>query len=424
MDPVRFDRLAKSLSSPETRRRVFGVLAAVPVVGGLLGILSPEETDAAGRRKRRKTRNKRRSGDDKKHRKGKHKKKKQPTCTPTTCAAEGKSCGRLPDGCGTTLDCGPCTCATGCHPDCQTCNPATGLCDDVANDTSCDDGDACTEADTCQDGTCVAGTPVVCTTPPGPCYQATGTCEPDGTCLYAFKPSGAACTDGDACTQPDACDGAGACIAGAPVTCPALNQCYEQGICNTSTGVCTTPKKADGTPCDDGDACTINEVCTDGVCGGGSPKCGGGQRCVGGACVCDATSCPTGCCDAQGQCQVGTEAGACGSIGGTCIDCGTGGICEAGQCRCGTCSGPTPYCSRTNTCVTCQAWCSPCQCLTLSDGTQTCSSGQRFSCPQPGCTSNGQCGGGLECVNAPLCGPRPPAGQGYCAQVSRGNCPA
>ena len=73
MDPVRFDRIAKSLSSPETRRRVFGVLAAVPVVGGLLDILSPEETEAAGRRKRRKTRHKRRSGDNNKNRKGRHK---------------------------------------------------------------------------------------------------------------------------------------------------------------------------------------------------------------------------------------------------------------------------------------------------------------------------------------------------------------
>jgi MYXO-CTERM domain-containing protein len=29
-------------------------------------------------------------------------------CTPTTCAAQGKSCGSIPDGCGGTLDCGTC----------------------------------------------------------------------------------------------------------------------------------------------------------------------------------------------------------------------------------------------------------------------------------------------------------------------------
>jgi len=30
-------------------------------------------------------------------------------CTPTTCAAQGKNCGTIPDGCGGTLTCGVCT---------------------------------------------------------------------------------------------------------------------------------------------------------------------------------------------------------------------------------------------------------------------------------------------------------------------------
>jgi hypothetical protein len=30
------------------------------------------------------------------------------SCTPTTCAAQGKSCGSIPDGCGSTLACGSC----------------------------------------------------------------------------------------------------------------------------------------------------------------------------------------------------------------------------------------------------------------------------------------------------------------------------
>jgi len=36
------------------------------------------------------------------------------SCTPTTCAAQGKDCGSIPDGCGGTLECGNC-------PDGQTC---------------------------------------------------------------------------------------------------------------------------------------------------------------------------------------------------------------------------------------------------------------------------------------------------------------
>src|SRR5207237_1865526 len=30
-------------------------------------------------------------------------------CTPTTCAAQAKNCGTIPDGCGGTLTCGVCT---------------------------------------------------------------------------------------------------------------------------------------------------------------------------------------------------------------------------------------------------------------------------------------------------------------------------
>src|SRR5262249_56434141 len=32
-----------------------------------------------------------------------------PACTPTTCAAQGKNCGTIPNGCGGTLTCGACT---------------------------------------------------------------------------------------------------------------------------------------------------------------------------------------------------------------------------------------------------------------------------------------------------------------------------
>jgi hypothetical protein len=34
-------------------------------------------------------------------------------CTPTTCAAAGKNCGTIPDGCGGTLNCGSCSSCAG-----------------------------------------------------------------------------------------------------------------------------------------------------------------------------------------------------------------------------------------------------------------------------------------------------------------------
>src|SRR5215813_13205186 len=51
-------------------------------------------------------------------------------CVPTTCAAQGKNCGTIPDGCGGTLTCGVCTapqtCAgAGVANVCGTCTPTT-----------------------------------------------------------------------------------------------------------------------------------------------------------------------------------------------------------------------------------------------------------------------------------------------------------
>jgi hypothetical protein len=61
--------------------------------------------------------------------------------------------------------------------------------------------------------------------------------------------------------------------------------------------------------------------------------CPTGQDCVGGECVCDATSCPTGCCDANGVCQPGDTNAACGYAGVACTACTpAGNNCESGEC--------------------------------------------------------------------------------------------
>src|SRR5262245_15932103 len=47
-------------------------------------------------------------------------------CTPTTCAAQGKNCGTIPDGCGGTLTCGVCTAPNVCVANvCGVCTPTT-----------------------------------------------------------------------------------------------------------------------------------------------------------------------------------------------------------------------------------------------------------------------------------------------------------
>ncbi len=82
--------------------------------------------------------------------------------------------------------------------------------------------------------------------------------------------NGTACNDGNACTLTDTCQN-GTCVGSSPVVCTALDQCHVAGTCDPGTGVCSNPTKPDGTACDDGNACTTGEVCTGGACGGGIP---------------------------------------------------------------------------------------------------------------------------------------------------------
>ncbi|RLB58495.1 MAG: hypothetical protein DRI34_04625, partial [Deltaproteobacteria bacterium] len=205
-----------------------------------------------------------------------------------------------------------------CH-EAGTCNPATGECSNPnkPDGTSCDDGDACTQTDTCQSGTCTGADPVVCTAL-DQCHEA-GTCNPaTGTCSNPVKPDDTPCDDGDLCTQTDTCQ-SGSCTGSDPVVCTALDQCHEAGTCNPATGECSNPNKADGTACDDGDACTLTDTCQSGTCTGADPvvctaldQCHDAGTCNPSTGVCsnpskpDGTSCDDGNnCSSTDTCQSG-----------------------------------------------------------------------------------------------------------------------
>ncbi|MBL8909926.1 MAG: scavenger receptor cysteine-rich domain-containing protein [Archangium sp.] len=47
---------------------------------------------------------------------------------------------------------------------------------------------------------------------------------------------------------------------------------------------------------------------------------------------CDATSCPFGCCDSAGSCQIGSSDALCGSQGAQCMVCPLGNQCSVGRC--------------------------------------------------------------------------------------------
>ena len=180
-----------------------------------------------------------------------------------TPCSDGNACTQT-DTCqaGVCTGANPVTCPAPdqCH-DTRICNTSTGVCSNPAkaNNTPCSDGNPCTQTDTCQAGVCTGANPVTCPTP-DQCHDV-GVCSPDtGVCSNPAKPNNAPCSDGNACTQTDTCQG-GNCTGANPVTCTALDQCHDAGVCNTSTGACSNPAKPANTPCPDGNVCNGNEVC-------------------------------------------------------------------------------------------------------------------------------------------------------------------
>lgn len=290
MDSVCFDTLTKALAAAGTRRRLVSLLAALPLAGALAAVLDEASASTAkGRRTKRKkahhnskAHHERTLAAQKRGKKKKSRKKKDttplpspPTCQPespaTTCAGK---CATVSNNCGTNVDCGPCTCATGCHPVCQICNPATGVCDPKANGTLCDDGNACTQADTCQNGLCVGGNLVVCTASNS--CQDPGTCDPVTGCpATTNKANGTDCGERSSGDTLRCCGG----------VCPALT-CLALGVDCLTPGECVQHCCSQvGAGCDGNGrgVCRCVNSGPGGLCGSDG-DCDPGLQCVCGTC--------------------------------------------------------------------------------------------------------------------------------------------
>ena len=125
-----------------------------------------------------------------------------------------------------------------------------------------------------------------------PCTDDTCS-EATGACVYTSN-------DTNVCADSDACNGVEACVAGSctnptDVVCPTPDQCHNPGVCDTGTGLCSNPAKADNTVCvlEDNNPCT-DPVCTAGVCVNvaddtnvcaDNDACNGVETCVAGSCT-------------------------------------------------------------------------------------------------------------------------------------------
>jgi hypothetical protein len=336
----------------------------------------------------------------------------------TTVAKPGSNGTPCEDGNLCTLNdtCNNGTCQAGTQkqcPQCQKCDPSTGGCVPDPNQVGnpCDDGLACTTDDRCTAaGTC-AGTPILCQ-PLDQCHVA-GVCEePGGKCTNPIKLNGTPCETGNLCTA-DTCQN-GTCAQGpVDVTCPD-EQCQK---CNPSTGMCQPV--ANGTACNDGNACTVNDTCQAGFCTAGAPRvCDDNNECTQDTCdpatgcvhtpltgtpcetgnKCTADTCDNGVCK-QGppsvtcpQCQV------CDPDRGTCVNLANGTACEDGDvctlgdtCQNGTCvSGPVKTCGQCQVCAN-VGGVATCVADTSKNG-QTCNDGN--ACTTGETCQNGVCTGG------------------------------
>jgi hypothetical protein len=347
-------------------------------------------------------------------------------CTQTDSCQNGTCVGTNPVVCGAPDQC---------H-DLGTCAPGTGLCSNPpkADGATCSDGSACTLVDTCQAGACVGGNPVTCA-PLDPCHDA-GTCNPQtGVCTNPLKGNGTACDDGNGCSQSDTCQN-GSCVGGSPVTCTALDQCHTVGACNPETGLCSNPVEADGTQCDNpGNLCLQNHTCQAGTCTGSNPitcapldQCHLAGTCNPGTGLCSTPIAPNGTsCNDSNIC---TQTDACTAgvcIGGSPVvcsppdQCHLPGTCDPGSglcsfdpkadgsactdgdgctqtdtCQAGTCAGSNPVvCTALDQCHapgTCNSESGLCSNPTLPSGSP-CSDGN-------GCTLGDACQAGT-CVGTP-----------------------
>ncbi|MBN2496240.1 MAG: putative metal-binding motif-containing protein [Deltaproteobacteria bacterium] len=123
-----------------------------------------------------------------------------------------------------------------------------GQTDECLTDDDCDDGQGCT-TDDCR----------------------------DGVCDYTRLPNGIECDDGDPCTEDDACS-EGNCE-GAQKDCSALDAACSHGVCNRQTGLCEA-ETLDGQDCDDGQWCTVGDICAGDICQGQARECDDDDDCT------------------------------------------------------------------------------------------------------------------------------------------------
>ncbi len=151
----------------------------------------------------------------------------------------------------------PVNCDDGQQCTIDSCDPDSG-CVYSNREGACTDDNECTVSDTCQDGQCVSGAARICDDSE---LCTDDSCDEQLGCVYTDN--SLPCDDGDACTENDTCGG-GTCQPGTTIDCDDGNPCTDDS-CDSRIGCVNTNNVL---PCDDNDACTTADTCSNGNCQG------------------------------------------------------------------------------------------------------------------------------------------------------------
>ncbi len=179
-------------------------------------------------------------------------------CADKSLCTSGEACQAGACVAAADKDCGddvPCT-LDGCDAD-------TGICTHKAlpDGAPCSDGSLCTYADTCDAVGACSGKVIPCVD--GLLCTIDGCDAKSGACTFAAMPKGASCDDNNKCSVSDSCDGKGKCDSGKVKVCDDDSACTDD-TCNITTGNCAYNNNQ--LPCDDGNACLLNDACSEGSC--------------------------------------------------------------------------------------------------------------------------------------------------------------
>jgi hypothetical protein len=349
-------------------------------------------------------------------------------CGADTPAME--ECNGIDDNCNGETDEALCDDSDDCTTD--SCVPGVGCVNEPLTGTGCDDEDVCTLADHCEAGICT-GTPIDCDDD-NPCTF--DNCDAAGGCLYTYNTQG--CDDGNPCTVGDGCS-LGDCV-GVEVDCDCMQnsdcgaledgnlcngtlecdvstlphkcavapdttiECEEptgpdgaclETLCNPQNGECSWVPTNQGGACSDGNVCTLNDQCAEGLCvGGAEANCNDGNPCTDDACdpvagcLHEANQAP---CEDGDVCTVSDLCAAGTCIGGEPLVCDDNNLCTDDQCD------PGVGCLHANNTLPCNDG-SECTTGDLCAGGQCQGSGILDCNDGNFCTDDG-CDGALGCVN-------------------------